>query len=86
MDKAAKEKLYRETVDFLNEYHGDGSASLYPDYSGRGMYGKTTPAIVTGLSGVKVGIAIACTMEEPYDALDLVFFTDSMGLTDSVYY
>lgn len=34
-------------------------ASVQEDYSGRGMSGRTTPAIVTDAGGVRVGWAIA---------------------------
>ena len=44
---------------------GEGwEASVRPDYSGRGMFGQTTPAIVTGAPGAMVGWAISRVLVE----------------------
>ena len=58
----------------------EGEASLYPDYSGRGMFGKTVPAVVTGddfgFYAAKAGLSKS----------QLPGRRDHMGKTDMVYY
>ena len=90
MDKL---EIYNAVVERLSE---DGcEASVYEDYSGRFMYGSTTPAIVTDASPAVVGAAIALEVlhrcEDPSDVEDRIWKlvpnrSDSMGLSQSVYY
>lgn len=53
-------------------------------YSGRGMYGKTCPAIVTDLSVFYVGCHARDIFGE--DAFELLPRTDNMGLSTVVYF
>lgn len=87
MDKA---KLYQRAVEILDEYGYD--SEFRPDYSGRGMHRKTTPAIVTGAPLSVIGWAVTVAYydnepgnypEEAYDYLPQR--SDQMGLS-MVYY
>ena len=50
-------EIYKEAVEVLE---ADGhEAEVQENYSGRGMFGKTCPAIVSNASGPQVGAAIA---------------------------
>ena len=62
LDKPAIARVFTRTVELLEESGDD--AALRSDYSGRGMYGDTCPAIVTDASGVKVGILFAVAYSE----------------------
>lgn len=82
-------RFYEDVVSFLeNEGY---ESSFREDYSGRGMYGQTTPAIVSDASGGVVTEAILEVAVEGYDmsfaeAKQLTFKnSDNMGL-DMVYY
>lgn len=56
MDMEAKCKIFRHAVEWLE---GEGyESSLREDYSGRAMFGNTTPAIVTDANGPIIGLAI----------------------------
>ena len=84
-------QIYERTVELINEAGED--AEFRPDYSGRGMYGSTCPAIVTGMPAVKVGILFMVGYQDvvgmdsdPGNAMfDAPTRSDSMGL-DTVYY
>lgn len=86
-----KLELAKMIVDAL-EQNGD-EAELRKDYSGRGMYGKTTAAIVTEASPILIGFLAAqsiCDNEGEeglfdFDTRDLPKQSDSMGLS-KVYY
>ena len=68
----------------------DGEAEIYEDYSGRGMFGKTTTAVVTDLSSelvVKSIMVDGYSFEDEGFDLDEVtdFKGDSLGLSN-IYY
>ena len=88
IDVDDKVKLYEAAVEFLNDEGYD--AEVREDYSGRGMYGKTTPAIVTEAPAALVGYAIGLVAEDlaltDCNPKDLVpVRSDNMGL-QMVYY
>lgn len=91
MQKEEKLELYRSAVESMQ--NAGHEASLYEDYSGRGMYGATCPGIVTNKSGVVVGFYIAEAIADEYGPEAIYDFdesvlpqrTDSMGL-DTIYY
>lgn len=80
-----KEKVARALYDAL-ENEGV-TVELRDDYSGRGMYGKTT----FGLSGdfgfcdVAVAWATACQEDEELRPSELGFTSDSMGMGIVIY-
>ncbi len=67
-----KREIYKRAVDLLNELDLNmvigNNAKYRDDYSGRGMYGDTTPAIVAD-SGVLVGWAVGQAIIEVEGAL-----------------
>lgn len=69
-----------DLMDFLQSEGFD--AELYEDYSGRGMYGRTTTGITTNASFGEME-----SMEEEMElaGIDPSFSKDSMGL-DYIYY
>ena len=90
-----KLEVYEAAVQLLeNEGH---EASVRDDYSGRGMFGSTTLAIVTGAPPAYIGWAITAAVAEasssdtdPYEVADLALdllpgHSDNMGL-GMVYY
>ena len=77
-------KLAEQIVKIVNEDGGD--AELYENYSGRGMYGKTTTGI-TGTTGREVYFAVinrtqTCELESDFPTS---FRSDSMGLSTILY-
>ena len=84
-------EFYKAACDILIE-HGY-EADYRPDYSGRAMYGDTTPAIVTDAPSAKVGWAVCIAVRNEHneqDAIDLAerivpHRSDNMGLS-MVYY
>lgn len=77
----------------LLEDHGH-EADLRPEYSGRGMYGATVPAIVTEAPSVMIGILIVQvlvdagleTWEAAEEAMEMApKRSDSMGLSKVLY-
>ncbi len=69
-----------ELKDFLQETGYE--AELHENYSGRGMYGKTTTAVTTDANSH----AMESLEEEMIDAgINLVFRMDNMGF-DYIYY
>jgi hypothetical protein len=88
MDRAT---LFKDVVRWLDD-HGY-SVELYEEYSGRGMYGTTTPAISGDITGVTLGVAFAAVAysdhdTHPSDLFDDASFphsTDSLGL-GTIYY
>lgn len=86
-------EVYEEAVEVIDEpgrYH----AELRAEYSGRAMYGRTVPAIVTNAPGTIVAWAIMCVLAERFDnCCDLQVESESyiptgqdqMGM-DRVYY
>lgn len=94
MDIMNRTEVYEAAVDLLNE-HGH-EAEFRPDYSGRGMYGKTTPAIVADVD-VMVGWAITVVVSTDIriveadmmaeTALDMIpKRTDQMGRSSTIFY
>jgi hypothetical protein len=86
--------IYRAAIETLSS--GAHEADLYEGYSGRGMYGKEVPAIVTDAPATLVGWAICSAVadngdhETPADAMDaaeklIPKRTDNMGKS-YVYY
>lgn len=70
---------YERTAEML-----DGE--FRPDYSGRGMYGKTCLSIVADCSGVELGIAFAEACEfDPDMVRHAPHLTDSMGRSTVFY-
>lgn len=88
----AKLEIFEKTVELLNE-DGSDIAAVIPDYSGRGMYGETTPAINTfnqEVSAIEIGVYMAVAMEElgygPLEEVDIIpQHVDNLGL-GMVYY
>ena len=86
-----KLEIYTRAAEILEE--NGWIAAEREDYSGRGMCGETTPAIVTGAPLVAVGWAVTCAYMEhagvgalPEDASEfLPGHQDSMGLDMVVY-
>lgn len=85
--------VYKRAVELLDEEGWE--ATFRRDYSGRGMYGSTVPAIVTDAPGPVVGGAVyAAALEFSCEMLPafrefaglLPEYTDSMGLSSRVYY
>jgi hypothetical protein len=76
------------------ELNERGSTSLYPDYSGRGMYGSQCFGIETSLNRFEVGVelALALAAADGGDMSDLArelatdARTDSMGLGTIIYF
>ena len=84
----SKEELYKRAVEILEEEGED--ASYYKDYSGRGMYGRTTPGITYYCSDSLIGWAICVAGEEAgigaYDMKDYMpTRTDNMGKGTIIY-
>ena len=79
--------VYAMAVDVL-DYQGY-TASLRPAYSGRGMFGETTPGIVSNAPGVLVGWAInSSILMRARDTKPLTLLPlrqDSMG-RETIYY
>lgn len=82
------EMLYETAAEMLQAEGWD--SDFRPDYSGRGMYGTTCPAIVTDAPAVVVGVAFCMAMDElgmsvgdPFRAVPQR--SDNMGLS-MVYY
>lgn len=90
MSDAIKLKVYEEAVDLLQQEGYE--ASTRDDYSGRAMYGKTCPAIVSDAPVPKVGAAVAQAMvdlEECHDTPIMSLIpgrSDGMGRDQVVYY
>lgn len=84
-----RKTIFPLVVEHLQE--AGYESSFYPDYSGRGMYGRTCPAIVTDAPSALVGFMVAAVVagdDETYieDHTDLVpTRSDNMGLS-MVYY
>ena len=73
-----------DIVEYLQE--SGIEATLYEDYSGRGMYGKTTAAVVTDSAtdvAFALGALIAAEKEEVPDLVQVQ--TDGMGRQIVVY-
>lgn len=85
-----KEEIYEEAaLILLDNFRAD--ADYMPEYSGRGMYGKSTPAITTEAAGPYVGLAIALAVEELGGSINeaekfIPRRSDSMGRDSAVYY
>lgn len=90
-----KIEILTRAVATLNEEIDE--AQLREDYSGRGMYGRTCPAIVTSIPLWQVNLVICQTVLEYLDSdtyMDMAelaqYFVlknqDNMGKYDSVYY
>lgn len=83
--------LFKDTVDYLNDHGHD--VEFIEAYSGRGMYGETTPAISGSISGVTLGVALAAVGYDTHDVHPIDLFceedfpyrADSLGL-GSVFY
>ncbi len=95
MDITSKAEVYQAAVELMDEsgYPADYRA----DYSGRGMYGDTTPAIVTehetmigwAIAGVVAGeVPVHDDMEYFLEASrDLIpRRTDQMGRSSTIFY
>ena len=89
-----KRDVFTQAVEILNEYGHE--ASVYEDYSGRGMYGDTVDGITADCSGALIGWAIVVATAESMDGDDyrdihevakdlLPSRTDSLGLS-KIYY
>lgn len=84
-----RETIFTLVVERLQQ--AGHEAEVFPDYSGRGMYGRTCPAIVTDAPAALVGFMVAAVVagdDETYveDHTDLVpTRSDNMGLS-MVYY
>jgi hypothetical protein len=87
-------EFYKKIVELIVNFGYD--AYLYDDYSGRGMYGRTVPAIVTSISPVLMGAyaMLAASDLLSYDGIDEIFdeivdilpkSQDNMGLS-MIYY
>ena len=78
---------YAEAVNILE---GIGyNASVRENYSGRGMFGESVPAIVTDAPAVFVGFALCHTIEPYYVIVAQQYLpdrSDNMGRDDMVYY
>lgn len=96
IDANAKLELFRQVVSILDE--AGNESSLEEEYSGRGLYGKTVPAIVTDAPAALIGWAFCMALAEqekidsewPADSIGEVYGliprrTDNMGLS-YVYY
>lgn len=71
-------------VDELSSF---AEAEIYEDYSGRGMYGRTTTGVVTGASQgefIMALVEVARELDE-IEPREFQFATDSMG-RDTIYY
>ena len=85
--KEARLEIYDAVVIQL-EYLGH-TASVHEDYSGRGMFGETTPGIVSNAPAVLVGHLLAHAImthapkTRPMELLPLRW--DNMGM-DIIYY
>lgn len=90
--------MSKVTVEMLEyiadkiENTGSYEVSVDAEYSGRGMYGRTTPALITDAPALFVGMLIGEAIAEEqggwhavYADDDLLGRTDSMGL-GKVYY
>ncbi len=60
--------IYKSAVTLIED--AGEEAEFRPEYSGRGMYGKTRPAIVTGISGARLGAFIALAIYQHFGELD----------------
>lgn len=94
MDDNYKIAIYEAACEILAY---DYDSHVRPDYSGRGMYGSTTPAIVSDAPEALIGWAIAAAMIDAHDddysvsaiedAKQLIpMRSDSMGRSSIVYY
>ena len=85
--------VLKHAVAIMNEEHPEDSTSLDESYSGRGMYGKTVPAIVSSLNPMIIGATIARALLLETDDINSLEYveeylpqrTDSMGY-DKVFY
>ena len=81
------------TVNFLKKVADNSGikASIYDDYSGRGMYGKTTQGIVTDSVIELLGASVMYVLEGDIDEKEKEFIdlkhlhTDSMGRDEILY-
>lgn len=96
--KTVSAKKMSEIMGNLYDYAGSFEIEMRPDYSGRGMYGKTCVGFVTD-EPTKLAMAIAATlalMEREYDEYDkeidfpywneLNVAVDNMGLSSILYF
>lgn len=90
MDDALKLKVWEEAVDRLQSEGYE--ASTRSDYSGRAMYGKECPAIVTDAPGTVVGAKVVEAILDIEEAQVEPFIgfiprrSDGMGRDQVVYY
>lgn len=74
-----KLEIFREAAEWLSD--GGFETEVRDDYSGRGMYGRTCPAIVTDAPPTFVGFAVGLACEDMVDVHDMIpAREDSMGL------
>jgi hypothetical protein len=81
--------MKKELATFLVNYLPD--AEIREDYSGRGMFGKTTCAITGEFTTGEIVMAVAELVYDSHDEMDefnpqdFYFHTDSMGLGMVIY-
>lgn len=88
-ERGSTAAIYQQACEILQE--ADHSASMREEYSGRGMYGATCPAIVTDAAGPLVGWAVTVAAGDQNISLDDAVLEvptrqDNMGRDEMVYY
>jgi len=84
----SKKEVFERAIVKIDNSRGEGTATLDPEYAGRGMYGNTVEGIVLdGASGVDVGYFIAKVEAETGEDYEeyLPERTDSLGYS-KIYY
>lgn len=97
--KIDAETLERSFPDILQAFCMDMEYGYYPDYSGRGMYGRHCPGIVCGGGQLAVGVQLAdyvaencADLDEATDALTFLAHlvggacSDSLGMRQILYF
>lgn len=77
----SRASIFKDACDALLRAGHD--TTFRPEYSGRGMYGKTCPAIVTDAPAAVVGAAV---IEAGGSMYDVPSRSDSMGRGSMVFY
>lgn len=88
MSEVTRAAIYREACKILEDDGHEGD--FRPDYSGRGMYSDTCPAIVSDAGAAIVGHAVCTALVSSGMALEqtrhlVPLRTDNMGLS-MIYY
>lgn len=80
-----------ELANLLQSYDPNMSMEVRNDYSGRGMFGKETAAVITDESSAILQAVVCIAKEDPealeeFEEDDFRFRTDSLGRDSYVYY